>query len=92
VLHGSGSNRNCHWYANGDLQQTSGFFDWVIKNKNKEEVVDFATKTITVIYLALVAYISVILVWNFVKTKNWEKEILYLIVLIPFLLRLFWLK
>jgi hypothetical protein len=47
---------------------------------------------ITIIYYVLVAYISVILVYNLIKCKAWEKEILYIVVLIPFLLRLFRLK
>lgn len=47
---------------------------------------------IPVIYYLLVAYISAILVFNLVKAKSWEKELLYIVVLIPFLLRLFRLK
>ena len=47
---------------------------------------------ITVIYYGLIAYVVVILVWNFSRTRKWEQEILYIIVLIPFLLRLFRLK
>lgn len=47
---------------------------------------------VTVVYYALVGYIAFIMLWNFKRTKEWEKEILYLIVLLPFLLRLFRLK
>ena len=47
---------------------------------------------ITWIYYLLVAFVSLILIWNMIKTKSWEKEILYIIVLVPFLLRLFHLK
>lgn len=47
---------------------------------------------ITLIYYLLVAYISVILVSNLVKARSWEKELLYIVVLIPFLLRLLRLK
>ena len=47
---------------------------------------------ITVLYYLLIAYVSVILIWNLIKTRKWEKEILYIIVLLPFLLRLFRLK
>ena len=50
------------------------------------------TSLITIAYYALVAYVSVILVYCLAKSKSWEKEILYLVVLIPFLLRLFMLK
>ena len=47
---------------------------------------------VTVLYYALVAFISVLLVYNLVKSKQWEKDVLYILVLIPFLLRLFRLK
>ena len=47
---------------------------------------------VTVLYYGLTAYIAVILVWNFIKRKNWQEEVLYIIVLIPFLLRLLRLK
>jgi hypothetical protein len=52
----------------------------------------FAAQLITIIYYALVAYVSAILVWNLVKSRKWDEEILYIIVLLPFLLRLFHLK
>jgi hypothetical protein len=39
-----------------------------------------------------VAYVAVLLVWNLIRTRKWEEEILYVIVLVPFLLRLFRLK
>jgi len=47
---------------------------------------------VTVLYYLLTAYVAVMLVWNFVKRKNWQDEILYIIVLIPFILRLLRLK
>jgi hypothetical protein len=47
---------------------------------------------ITIIYYILVGLISVVLIYNLIKSKEWEKEVLYIIVLIPFLLRLFMLK
>ena len=47
---------------------------------------------ITVIYYILIAYITVILIVNLIKTRKWDKEILYIIVIVPFLLRLFRLK
>jgi hypothetical protein len=47
---------------------------------------------VTIAYYALVAYVSAILIYCLVKSKSWEKELLYLVVLIPFLLRLFLLK
>lgn len=47
---------------------------------------------VTILYYALVAFVSVLLVYNLVKSKQWEKDVLYILVLIPFLLRLFRLK
>lgn len=47
---------------------------------------------ITLIYYCLIAYVAVILVWNLVKTRRWQEEVLYVVVLIPFLLRLLRLK
>ena len=44
------------------------------------------------LYYLLIASTSVLLVVNFLKAKDWQREILYVIVLIPFLLRLFMLK
>jgi len=47
---------------------------------------------VTILYYLLVAYVVVLLVWNFARSKKWEEEVLYVIVLVPFLLRLFRLK
>jgi hypothetical protein len=47
---------------------------------------------ITVAYYGLVAFAAALLVYNFVRTKSWDREVLYLIVLIPFVLRLLRLK
>ena len=47
---------------------------------------------ITVFYYCLVAFVSAVLIYNFVKTKEWQKEVLIIIVVLPFLLRLFMLK
>jgi len=47
---------------------------------------------VTILYYLLVAYVVVLLVWNFVRSRKWEEEVLYVIVLVPFLLRLFRLK
>jgi hypothetical protein len=47
---------------------------------------------ITILYYLLTAYIAVLLVWNFIKRKNWQEEVLYIIILIPFVLRLLRLK
>jgi hypothetical protein len=47
---------------------------------------------VTIFYYLLTAFVAVLLVWNFLKRKNWQEEVLYVIVLIPFLLRLLRLK
>ena len=47
---------------------------------------------VTILYYALVAFVSVMLIWNLIRTRDWKEEVLYVIVLLPFLLRLFWLK
>jgi uncharacterized membrane protein len=47
---------------------------------------------VTVLYYILTAYVAVLIVWNLLKRKNWQEEALYVIVLIPFLLRLLRLK
>ncbi len=47
---------------------------------------------VTWLYLGLAAYAAVFMIYNFVKSKKWEEEALYVIVLIPFLLRIFGLK
>ena len=47
---------------------------------------------ITLAYYALTAGAAALLVYNFVKARSWEREVLYLIVLVPFLLRVLHLK
>ncbi len=47
---------------------------------------------ITVLYYLMVAFTVVLIIWNYIRTRDREKEVLYLIVLLPFLLRLFRLK
>ena len=47
---------------------------------------------VTLLYYVLVGYTSAVLVRNLVKSRQWEKDVLYVLVLIPFLLRLFRLK
>jgi uncharacterized protein YneF (UPF0154 family) len=47
---------------------------------------------VTILYYVMTAFIAVALVGNFIKRKKVQDEILYLIVLIPFLLRLLRLK
>jgi hypothetical protein len=47
---------------------------------------------VTLLYYALVAFVSALLVVNLVKSRKWERDALYVLVLIPFLLRLLRLK
>lgn len=47
---------------------------------------------VTLLYYLLTAFVAVLLVRNFLKRKNWQEEVLYIIVLIPFVLRLLRLK
>ncbi|MGB4705247.1 MAG: hypothetical protein WBI18_09290 [Candidatus Saccharicenans sp.] len=47
---------------------------------------------ITVLYYFMVGYFALCFIWNFRRSKNWQTEVLYLLALLPFLLRLFRLK
>jgi len=47
---------------------------------------------ITLLYYLLTGYIVFLIIWNLIKSKKWQDEVLYVIILIPFLLRLFRLK
>jgi glycopeptide antibiotics resistance protein len=47
---------------------------------------------ITILYVALCVFAAFFMIVNFAKSKKWEEEALYVIVLIPFLLRIFGLK
>jgi len=50
------------------------------------------TPLISTLYYALIAFIVVLIIYNMIKTKDWKKEVVYIIILIPFLLRLFMIK
>jgi hypothetical protein len=47
---------------------------------------------ITILYYLIIAYAAGLMVWNILKSRKWQEEVLYVIVLIPFLLRLLRLK
>ena len=47
---------------------------------------------ISALYYMLVAYVVALMVWNLVRSKKWQEEVLYILVLAPFLLRLLRLK
>ena len=46
----------------------------------------------TILYYLLTGYIAYLIIRNLLKSKKWDEEILYIIILMPFLLRLFRLK
>lgn len=47
---------------------------------------------ISILYYVLTAYVIFLIIWNLIKSKKWQDEILYIIILMPFLLRLLRLK
>lgn len=50
------------------------------------------TTIISLTYYLFIALISILIIYNLIKTRDWKKEIIYVVILIPFLLRLFFLK
>lgn len=51
-----------------------------------------AQTLITWAYYGITAATALLLVRNFVRERDWQREVFYLIVLIPFLLRVLRLK
>ena len=47
---------------------------------------------ISIIYYAFIAYIVVLIIYNLIKDRDWKKELIYIVILMPFLLRLLMLK
>jgi len=47
---------------------------------------------ITIFYYVMIAFVVFLMGWNLIRSKKWQEEVLYIIVLIPFLLRLLRLK
>ena len=47
---------------------------------------------ITILYYLLVAFVVFLMGWNLLKSRKWQEEVLYVIVILPFLLRLLRLK
>ncbi len=47
---------------------------------------------VTLLYYLLTAAVALLLIRNFLKRKDWQEEVLYIVVLVPFLLRLLRLK
>ena len=51
-----------------------------------------AAMVIETIYILFSAFIAILLLWNFKDSRNVHEEILYAIVLVPFVLRVIQLK
>ena len=47
---------------------------------------------IMILYYVITAFFGVVLFWNFVRSEDVQKAILYLVILMPFVLRVFRLK
>jgi len=47
---------------------------------------------VTLLYYGLVAFVSLLLIVNLLRSRDWQKDVMYVLVLVPFLLRLFRLK
>jgi hypothetical protein len=47
---------------------------------------------IMILYYVITAFFGAVLFWNFAKSKDVQKAILYLVILMPFVLRVFRLK
>jgi len=47
---------------------------------------------VTWLYYLLVAFVAALLIANLVRSRKWDQDVLYVLVLIPFLLRLLRLK
>lgn len=47
---------------------------------------------ITILYYVMTAYVVVMLIWNFIKTKDVKNEMLYALALLPLILRLLRMK
>jgi len=47
---------------------------------------------ITILYYLLSGAIAFLMIHNFIRSKKWQEEVLYILVLLPFLLRILRLK
>ena len=48
--------------------------------------------SVYIIYTVFAAFIVFLCAWNFIKSKNFQEEILYVLLAIPFILRVFQIK
>ena len=44
------------------------------------------------LYLAIIAAVIILIIWNFITEKDWQKKVMAAMVVIPLLLRLFLVK
>ncbi len=47
---------------------------------------------VMLLYYAMTAGVALLLIVNLLRSRKWERDVLYVLVLLPFLLRLFGLK
>jgi hypothetical protein len=47
---------------------------------------------ITILYYLMVGAVAALIVWNLIDSRKWQDELLYVIILVPFILRLLRLK
>jgi len=56
------------------------------------EVMTTVNLIIMIIYHLLSAFIAFVLIWSIIKTRDIQEAILYCIILVPFVLRVFHIK
>ena len=47
---------------------------------------------VTILYYLMATFVAGLIVWNIFKTKKWQEEVLYIVILIPFVLRVLRIK
>jgi hypothetical protein len=45
-----------------------------------------------ILYYVFTAFIAFLCIWNFIKSRNIQEEILYVVLAVPFILRVFHIK
>jgi len=56
------------------------------------QIMEILNSIISVSYYVLAAFIVGLIIYNLIRSKDWKEEVLLVIILIPFLLRIFLLK
>jgi magnesium-transporting ATPase (P-type) len=62
------------------------------KVQTRPPIIEESLMIITILYYVMIAFVVFLMGWNLIRSKKWQEEVLYIIVLIPFLLRLLRLK